>query len=262
MIRLGEGDALSEGPHVFPIRDLTPTRITPYATVLLIAINVIVFFVWQPHANLEAELEFLYGRTAVACEIASGRPVTYAEIAAGVCETAAAGTRSAPAETPFPEKPLAMSVLISMFLHGGVVHLLGNMWFLWLFGNNVEEAFGHIRYGVGYILAGVVATFGFVWLHPDSTQPLVGASGAIAGVLGAYAVLFPTRLVLSFAFFTVLPIPAIVFLGLWFIGQFAVVDMGVAWESHVAGFVTGAVVATWFRRPLLDRVRAAQRGYR
>ena len=241
---------------MFPIRDLNPARLTPYATMLLIAVNVMVFVAWQPHTSPADEVEFLYRRAAVACELMSGASVTYAEIESGACFTQRAGL-----DVPFPQKSPITSVFVSMFLHSGLAHVLGNMWFLWLFGNNVEEAFGHVRYLLGYLVAGIVATLGFVVLHPGSTEPLVGASGAIAGVLGVYAVLFPARLVLSFAFFTLLPVPAILFLGLWFVGQFAVADMGVAWEAHVAGFVAGAFVAIVFRSQLLGRVRAIHRGY-
>jgi membrane associated rhomboid family serine protease len=250
--------ALARRLRVFPIRDLNPTRITPYVTLLLIAANVLVYFAWQPHTTVEADAEFLYQRAAVACEITTGHPVTFDEVQTDTC--APRGTQPA-GEVAFPSKSLPLSVLVSMFLHGGIAHLLGNMWFLWLFGNNVEEAFGHIRYLLAYLVAGVVATLGFVYLNPASTTPLIGASGAIAGVLGAYAVLFPARLVLSFAFFTLVPVPAIIFLGLWFVGQFAVADGGVAWEAHVAGFVLGVFATLLFRSQLLDRVRRVQRGY-
>ena len=241
---------------MFPIRDLNPARLTPYVTMLLIAVNVVVFVGWQPHTTPGAEVEFLYRRAAVACELVTVRPITYDEIETGACIAEVAGC-----DAPFPEKSPVTSVFVSMFLHGGVAHLLGNMWFLWLFGNNVEEAFGRVRYLLGYLVAGIVGTLGFAVLHPGSTEPLVGASGAIAGVLGAYAVLFPARLVLSFAFVMLVPVPAIIFLGLWFVGQFAVTDTGVAWEAHVAGFMAGAFTAIVFRPQLLARVRAIHRGY-
>jgi membrane associated rhomboid family serine protease len=150
-----------------------------------------------------------------------------------------------------------------MFLHGGIAHLFGNMWFLWLFGNNVEEAYGHLRYLAVYVLAGVVATLGFVAMHPGNTTPLIGASGAIAGVLGSYLVLFPGKMILAVAFLMVIPVPAAIFLVLWFVGQFAVADAGVAWEAHVTGFVFGVVASGVFRTPLLARVRRVEaRSYR
>ena len=107
-----------------------------------------------------------------------------------------------------------------------------------------------------YLVAGVAATAGFVLLHPGETTPLVGASGAIAGVLGAYLVLFPAHQVVSIVFFMLLPVPAVLFLGFWFLGQFWVGDVGVAWEAHVAGFLAGVLIALPLRASLLARVRS------
>ena len=239
----------TNGWPVFPIRDLNPTRITPVMTLALIAINVLVWLLWQPHGSVQDDVEFLYERSAIACEVLMGRPLTFDEINGQMCDPAASSG------VAFPEKIPLASLFVSMFLHGGLAHLLGNMWFLWLFGNNVEEAYGHLRYLAAYLVAGLVATFGFVVLHPDNTTPLIGASGAIAGVLGSYLVLFPGKMVMSLAFFMVIPVPAVLFLGLWFLGQFAIGDAGVAWEAHVTGFVVGVVVAVVFRAPLLARVR-------
>ena len=225
---------------MFPIRDLNPTRTTPVVTAALIAVNLLVFFAWQPSAfwsplgEASAAPEFLYHYAAVACEIIARRPLTAAEITGQLC--LGAQVPIAAAEV-FPDKQPLTSIVVSMFLHGGIAHILGNMWFLWLFGNNVEEAFGHMRYLVVYLVGGVLATLAFVAVQPESTVPVVGASGAIAAVLGAYFVLFPGKLVLAVAFVNVIPVPAVVFLGLWFVGQFLIAAPGVAWESHAAGFV-------------------------
>ena len=234
---------------MFPVRDLNPTRIFPYMTLLLIAANVAVFFFWQPAGGGDAEAEFVYANAAIACEVSTGHPLTFEQLQGRSCSEGESGERI------FPEKRVELSVLVSMFLHGGVFHLLGNMWFLWLFGNNIEEAYGSLRFLFVYLAAGVAAALGFIALHPESTTPLVGASGAVAGVLGSYLVLFPGRWVISLVVFVLLPVPAIVFLGLWFALQFAVADPGVAWEAHVAGFLFGAVVSALFRGPLLGRVR-------
>jgi membrane associated rhomboid family serine protease len=234
--------------RVFPIRDLNPTRITPVLTLLVIVANVVVFFLFQPMTPREG-VTFSLQHAAIACELTTGEPLTSAEFLSGRCETA---SRGAPI---FPEKRLALSVLVSLFLHGGLLHLLGNMWFLWVFGNNVEEAFGHVGYALLYLVGGVAATLAFVVAHPAATDPLVGASGAIAAVLGAYLVLYPGHLVLSVVFITLIPVPAALFLGIWFLGQFAVADPGVAWEAHVGGFVVGVLVALVLRQLLLARVR-------
>lgn len=254
--------AALEGQRVFPIRDLNPARITPLATLALIAVNLLVFFAWQPSAfwspvgDAGAAFEFLYRYAAVACEVVSGRPLTFTEIGDQRC----LGALVPPgASEMFPGKQPPVSIVVSMFLHGGIAHILGNMWFLWLFGNNVEEAFGHVRYLAVYLVGGVLATLAFVAAQPGSVVPVVGASGAIAAVLGAYFVLFPGKLVLAVAFVNVIPVPAVIFLGLWFVGQFLLAAPGVAWESHAAGFVVGAVVAAVFRAPLLARVRRQQR---
>ena len=237
---------------MFPIRDLNPTRIFPVVTLALIALNIVIFFFWQPGGEREAD--FVYAHAAIACEVTTGQPLTANQYEAKTCTAVRGGV------TFFPEKQVNAAVLVSMFLHGGLLHLAGNMWFLWLFGNNIEEAFGSVLFVAFYLIAGVAAALGFVALHPDNVTPLVGASGAIAGVLGAYFVLFPTRWVLSLVVFILLPVPAIVFLGLWFAMQFAVQDPGVAWESHVTGFVFGAAIALVCRPFLLARLRRIHNG--
>ena len=241
---------------MFPIRDLNPSRLLPAVTFVLIAVNVIVFFGWTPLADPGKGQAFMYERAAIACEVRLGRPLTFPEIRGDDCLAQPSG------QAVFPEKRPTLSLVVSMFLHGGIAHLLGNMWFLYLFGNNVEEAFGHVRYLAMYLVAGLVAAFAFVFARPDSTVPLVGASGAIAGVLGAYVVLYPRHTVLAFAFLSVIPVPSVLFLGLWFLGQFFVGDVGAAWESHVGGFVFGAALTALVRAPLLRRVEAVHAGSR
>jgi membrane associated rhomboid family serine protease len=130
------------------------------------------------------------------------------------------------------------------------------MWFLWIFGNNVEEAYGNLGYLAIYVASGLVATAAFVVANPDAVDPLVGASGAIAGILGAYLVLFPTHKVLSLFFVFFVPIPAVLFLGLWFASQFGIQDSSVAWEAHVGGFLFGVLLTLPLRSFLLRRVDA------
>jgi membrane associated rhomboid family serine protease len=216
----------------------------------LIAVNILIFFAWQSWFDTtdEEKEAFLYERAAIACEIRSGDPLTNLERASGECGV------GDPNSTEFEDKDVLLAAVVSMFLHGGILHLLGNMWFLWIFGNNVEEAFGSLGYLLMYLAAGIAATAAFVFANLDSTEPLVGASGAIAGVLGAYLVLFPKHQVLSLVFFFFVPVPALVFLGIWFVSQFAISDVSVAWEAHVAGFVFGVLVTLPFRRVLLTRI--------
>jgi membrane associated rhomboid family serine protease len=162
--------------------------------------------------------------------------------------------------------PRYLSVFTSMFLHGGWMHLLGNMLFLWVYGNNVEGSMGHLRYLAFYLLCGVLAVFAQVLPDPQSAYPIIGASGAISGVLGAYLMLFPRARVLTLVvlpfFFTTLRMPAMLLLLLWFaaqlIGDFAVRGggMGMAFRAHIGGFVAGMLLVTIFKRrdvPLFAR---------
>jgi membrane associated rhomboid family serine protease len=153
------------------------------------------------------------------------------------------------------------SALFSMFLHGGWLHLIGNMWFLWIFGDNVEDALGHVKYLLFYLACGLVAAFSQAAIAPASQVPMIGASGAIAGVLGAYLVWFPwarvKTLVFLLIFFTIMDLPAPIFLLLWFVVQFfagttaiasaSASSGGVAFFAHIGGFLAGAALAVVLR---------------
>jgi membrane associated rhomboid family serine protease len=232
---------------MFPLRDINPTRITPVVTLALIAVNLAVFFLFQMRGTPEQQTELIYERAAIACEVSTGSPLGADEIIGDLCLPEA----QAPV---FPEKNVYLALFTSMFLHGSVTHVLFNMWFLWIFGNNVEEAYGHIWYLVLYLVGGLAGTAAYVVLNPEATVPLVGASGAIAVALGAYAVLFPSHRVLSFVGWILIPVPAVLFLGIWFALQFLMSQPGVAWEAHAGGFVFGAGVSLLLRNKLLRRV--------
>ncbi len=246
---------------MFPLRDINPTRTRPIITLALIVANLVVFFGWQPSAFWvpvgdaaaaeaagAAQGEFLFANAAIPCEVLRGEPVDIREASLGECS-------ATPGPAVFPEKQIYGSVLVSLFLHGSLLHIASNMWFLWIFGNNVEEAFGTIRYLAFYLLGGVVATLVFVGLQAEQAVPLVGASGAIAAVLGGYLALFPGRQVIGLIGIWPIPVPAILFLGLWFIGQFATQDAGIAWEAHAAGFAFGFLATLPIRQPLRARLR-------
>jgi membrane associated rhomboid family serine protease len=155
-----------------------------------------------------------------------------------------------------------LTLVTSMFMHGGWLHLIGNMWFLWVFGDNVEDCLGHGRYVFFYLVCGAAAALAQAAIAPSSTVPMVGASGAIAGVLGAYLVWYPWSRIHTFVFlgifFTTAELPAPVFLVIWFVIQFfsgalslasaGPVGGGVAFFAHVGGFVAGALLAWWLRR--------------
>jgi membrane associated rhomboid family serine protease len=236
---------------VIPLRDANPTQRTPWLTLALIALNVVAFVVWQGFpitgdlTRAQQEVVFCHG--AIPSEVSSLEPIPQL---VRVCHG----------------KSVVLSVLTSMFLHGNLLHLGGNMLFLWVFGNNVEDRMGRVVFLLFYLLAGVVAALAQVLIDPDSQIPLIGASGAIAGTLGAYLVMFPRARVLTaviFFFITLVEVPAIIVLGLWFvlqafsgIGQLGQsVSGGVAFFAHIGGFVFGALVALLFyrapRRPQL-----------
>jgi membrane associated rhomboid family serine protease len=232
---------------MFPIRDDNPTRITPMVTLAMIGACLLVFFFVQNQPTIAEAEEFLFRRAAIGCEITTGDPLTANEIVSQTCS-------SAPGEPVFPEKNPWVAAITSMFLHGGLAHVLFNMWFLWIFGNNVEEAYGHGGFLLLYLIGGIAATLAFVLLNPTSTVPLVGASGAIAAVLGAYAVLFPGHSILTLVGWFPVHLPAALFLGIWFIGQFGLGGSNVAWEAHAGGFAFGLILTLLLRRGLMQRV--------
>ena len=260
---------------MIPVKDENPTLRTPYVTGLMILICVVVFVWVQPSAtksfDLPSEQEtiedirFTYERAAIPCELSEGRPLTAAEIAATVQggDTEACIDRlGGGGITPFADKNIWLSVLVSMFLHAGWLHLFGNMLFLWIFGNNVEDQMGRFSFLLLYLISGVVATAAHVLAQVDSTGPLVGASGAVAGVMGAYLVWFPwvrVRTVIVLGVFPLWPrIPAAPILLVWFASQFLIGnDSTVAWMAHAAGFVFG-IVAGFIARSDADFERSLE----
>lgn len=234
---------------VIPIGDHNPTRRTAWVTLALVATNITVFVLYEPwnESRCIQEAFFLQWAT-IPRELAQGEPLNPAQVAA---------TTDCPL-LPFPAKNVYLAVLSSLFLHASWLHLLGNMLYLWIFGNNVEDVFGHLRFLGFYLLSGVVATVVFAIPNLGSLSTLVGASGAIAGVLGAYLVLFPGARITSlvpFFFFVPIELPAVIVLGLWFVLQLNEITQaasmaggGVAYLAHVAGFVFGLLVTLSMRR--------------
>jgi membrane associated rhomboid family serine protease len=212
---------------LFPIRDHNPTTRFPAITLLLVAANVVAFlFLWQLPEGAQQRLVLQAG--AIPYEIVNRVDLRPRDL------------------VPWPA-----TLWTSMFLHGGWMHLIGNMWFLWVFGDNIEEALGSFRYFVFYFLVGTVGALAQCFSLPDSTAPMIGASGAVAGVLGAYVMLYPRARIVSlfFLFFTI-ELPAWIFLGLWFVGQFMLpTGSGVAWMAHVGGFLAGLGSVRLLMRP-------------
>ena len=243
---------------MLPLKDYNPTSRFPIITVLLIAANVFVYFFVQPHNDQVDEAKFSFKHAAIPCEIVQGRALDETEIEATVRDNNAnaceGGTQLS--DPFFGGKAVFLAILYSMFLHGSLLHIAGNMLFLWVFGNNIEDVMGAVKYVLFYLAAGVAATAAHVLVQPNSTVPVVGASGAIAGVMGAYLVLFPNvkiRSLFILIFLFIRDISAKWWLGFWFLLQFFTnPNEGVAWVAHVGGFVFGALVALAFR----DRLRA------
>jgi membrane associated rhomboid family serine protease len=240
---------------VLPIRDDNPTARPAIVTIALIAINLFVYFGLQPQSGNDAQL-YLYEHAVIPCELTGGDPIVgvpAARVFGGFVDESTVDCAVAVSNLPepaelFPRKSVYLAVLYSMFMHGSVAHVLGNMLFLWIFGNNIEDRMGPVVYLLFYLFTGAVATLAFVFLNADSAVPLVGASGAIAGVMGAYIVWFPHARVLSLVGFFPIALPAAFVLGLWFVLQFATnPNEGVAWQAHVGGFVAGAVLALLLR---------------
>lgn len=227
------GRGYSAHDAMIPIRDLNPTRSTPWVTWTVILLCGLVYL-WQLTLPAYAEEAFVRSWGLVP------RRVMYGNDPSGW-----------------------VTLLTSMFMHGGVMHLIGNLWFLYIFGDNVEDNMGSGRFVVFYLLSGAAAAASQVYLDPSSTVPMIGASGAIAGVLAAYLVLFPRARVVTlipiFIFIQWAEIPAVVFIALWFALQiFSGVGVlaqgggaGVAYWAHIGGFVAGLVLVMLLRKPRL-----------
>ncbi len=216
---------------MIPLRDIIPSRTTPFVTIALIAVNVLVFII---QVSLGDQVEAFVRTWGLV-----------------------------------PAEFSVVTLATSMFMHGGLLHVGGNLLYLWIFGDNVEDRMGHGRYLTFYLGCGVVAALAQVYADPDSTIPMVGASGAIAGVMGAYFVLYPHSRIVTLLplliFIQIVEIPAIFFLGIWFLMQFLsgvgsiaqaadAAQGGIAFWAHAAGFVAGLIGVLVFRRPERQRV--------
>jgi membrane associated rhomboid family serine protease len=222
---------------VIPLRDDNPAGVTPIVTVSLIAACTLVFL-YQASLPPRAGEMFVYEFGAIPA-VVFGNAALPPEVA---------GT------------PALVSLITSMFLHGGWMHLIGNMLYLWIFGDNIEDAMGHGKFAIFYVLCGIIAVVSHAVTDPSSEVPMVGASGAISGVLGAYLLLFPHAQVLVLIplgiFTRLMYVPAAVVLGLWFVMQVLSGGMslgreggGVAFFAHIGGFLAGMALIGFFKRP-------------
>lgn len=250
----------------FPLRDENPSPVTPVVTYSIILANILalVWLQWLPDEQQQLvvlQRGFLPARIQ---QMRHGQPLSVDIDRTGQHPHLPVLVRFRQEVTlPVDVRAVVSSIFTSMFLHGGWLHLISNMWFLLIFGNNLEERLGHVGFGLFYLAGGVIAAL-VHWLpEPGSLVPVIGASGAVAAVLGGYAILFPhariRTLVFLFVFVTIIDLPALVVLGFWFVSQLlnatqAVrlgINGGVAWWAHVGGFIAGLLFIPLFvdRRP-------------
>lgn len=235
---------------MFPIHDDNPTELAPIVTLGIIGVCVAVWVYLQGSGfNADALGDSICALGAIPAEV-TGRGLLRADVV-GPCELGGLTWQA---------------LFTSMFLHGSWLHLVGNMWFLWIFGNNIEDSTGHLRFLVFYVLAGLAAALAHVIVDPSSPVPMVGASGAISAIMGAYLVLYPKARVdtaiFFLVFFKIFPLPAWVMLGYWFLIQAAENAVsggasGVAYVAHIGGFLVGVVLIALFANPkLVDAKRS------
>ena len=233
---------------MLPLRDENPVSRPPIVTWVIIAACIVAYLAWQPGPFASSDQDssddtvFFLENAAIPCEVREGRPLDLQEVDATYRfgDVDSCNVDDGESDAVFPDKNVWLSVVTSIFLHGSLWHIGGNLLFLWVFGNNVEDVMGRLAYPVFYLVGGIVGTLAHVALEPDSTVPVVGASGAIAAVMGAYLVLFPTARVRTLVFFLLVDIPAAVLLLFWFVLQFFTdPNDSVAWAAHVGGFAFG-----------------------
>lgn len=215
---------------MFPLWDEMPTKRIPVITIILIIINSLVYY--YQFFIVTDSIRFIYSFGLTPFEISQGVDII-----------------------PYGPSPVYLTIVSSMFMHGSFVHLFGNMLYLWIFGNNIEDYLGKLKFTIFYFLSGIFAAFTQILISPQSQVPMIGASGAVAGVLGAYFILFPKSRITTLIFFgffiRLIKMPALFVLGIWIIFQLLYgfsnislqgADAGVAWFAHIGGFIGGIIL--------------------
>jgi len=256
---------------VFPLKDDIPTRRFPILTVALIVANIVMFFAFQGAFFDDAKFEdrvVEYG--AIPFEIT--HPGKNCEVAVGTEAVVCEGQPGVVGKAP-DQAPTWLTVITSMFMHGGLLHLGGNMLFLWIFGNNIEDSMGRAKFIVFYLLGGVAALLAQTLMEPNAAVPTIGASGAVAAVLGGYALLYPRARVVTvifiIIFFTIVELPALLVLGAWFVLQLlngagslaqpVGEGGGVAYFAHIGGFLFGLLMIRLFADRIHEDYESAHR---
>lgn len=238
---------------MFPISDDNSDRTrTPYVNYMLIAINILVFVVYQ---RFGSDLHFTYSFATVPAEILSGRDIVTEAV---LVHDPISGKMVQVPGLGITPMPVFFTIITSMFMHGGLGHLAGNMLYLWIFGDNLEDMLGHVRYFLFYMLCGIIATLthvgSVIFMDQNYLIPTLGASGAISGIMGGYLIAFPVKRVTVLVFFFFIKVPAFIVLGFWIMLQIAngtgylggSEASGIAYAAHIGGFIAGLILINRF----------------
>jgi len=235
---------------VIPISDINPARNVPVVSRIFIIISSLTFLFLQPKNNIDL-LNYFYKYAAIPCELINNLPISANQFYNNNCSLE-------PDIVIFPDKNILLSIIVSLFLHANFLHILGNLWSFWIFGNNVEDKLGKIRFILFLIVSGVISIVGHSLLNFGNLNPIVGASGIVSALMGAYLYLFPNAKLLvlvPFGVFFPTTIKAKYFMIFWLISQFiiAIQSNNISWEAHISGFLFGYLLlkVSKFRRSII-----------
>ena len=235
---------------MIPISDINPARNVPVVSRIFIIISSLTFLFLQPKNNIDL-LNYFYKYAAIPCELINNLPISANQFYNNNCSLE-------PDIVIFPDKNILLSIIVSLFLHANFLHILGNLWSFWIFGNNVEDKLGKIRFILFLIVSGVISIVGHSLLNFDNLNPIVGASGIVSALMGAYLYLFPNAKLLvlvPFGVFFPTTIKAKYFMIFWLISQFiiAIQSNNISWEAHISGFLFGYLLlkVSKFRRSII-----------
>ena len=235
---------------MIPISDINPARNVPVVSRIFIIISSLTFLFLQPKNNIDL-LNYFYKYAAIPCELINNLPISANQFYNNNCSLE-------PDIVIFPDKNILLSIIVSLFLHANFLHILGNLWSFWIFGNNVEDKLGKIRFILFLIVSGVISIIGHSLLNFGNLNPIVGASGIVSALMGAYLYLFPNAKLLvlvPFGVFFPTTIKAKYFMIFWLISQFiiAIQSNNISWEAHISGFLFGYLLlkVSKFRRSII-----------
>ena len=230
---------------MIPISDINPAKNTPFISRIFIVFSGLIFLFIQPKNSNEL-INFFYKFSAIPCELFNRYPLAANQFINNNCNLN-------PDYLIFPSKNIILSIIVSLFLHANFLHIIGNLWSFWIFGNNVEDKLGKLKYLFFLLLIGVISIVSHTFLNQESLIPIVGASGIVSGLMGAYVYMFPNARLLvlvPFGFLFPTTIKAKFFMIFWFISQIfiALGDQNISWEAHVGGFIFGYLLLRFFSK--------------